>query len=320
MQEQHSSSEGSRGLASLRKKRIWRLGTLLAAAGFGWACSSPAVPNQEVEGTEPSPQQTSTLASIPVPPSSGGLQAAAEIEVDRLPAQSLFIGSLLAPDQGQISAYDNAVGAYRSRCMAEAGFVEVPQMVSLYPTAQAQTVAIEFLYFEDESMVREFGYYWPNRSFGMAQAPSGVPETTIPAEMSEALERCNEPIRSLQLQAYEDAGLVGVVPEIFDSDVFDAVNARVEVQEVYADWKLCMSAAGFPEARLREPGTTVETTQQAIADFGCRKSTGYTAVIVAAQAEEVELWVEDNLDTVTAFRELWSQMVAGASALQESSG
>ena len=232
----------------------------------------------------------------------------------RLSAEQLFLDAALAPDQAVADRYDEAVALHRETCMAEAGFTEAPALASLAPSASSFEPMVDFLYFDDDAAIADYGYFWPQR-FGTTAVPSEQPE--VSPEMSTALDRCNQPIIAIVQQAYRTGGLVGVVPGQIDGQIFGRVSSRREVEDRYSAWKKCMTDTGYPDARLREPidPETIETIEQASQDASCRKTTGYTNAVVTAQADEVARWLAANPETVEAFERLWNDIATAAAEL-----
>ena len=232
----------------------------------------------------------------------------------RLSAEQLFLDAALAPDQAVADRYDEAVALHRETCMAEAGFTEAPALASLAPSASSFEPMVDFLYFDDDAAIADYGYFWPQR-FGTTAVPSEQPE--VSPEMSTALDRCNQPIMAIVQQAYRTGGLVGVVPGQIDGQIFGRVSSRREVEDRYSAWKKCMTDTGYPDARLREPidPETIETIEQASQDASCRKTTGYTNAVVTAQADEVARWLAANPETVEAFERLWNDIANAAAEL-----
>lgn len=232
----------------------------------------------------------------------------------RLSAEQLFLDAALAPDQAVAERYDESVALHRKTCMAEAGFTGAPAPAPLAPSPSSFDPMVDFLYFDDDAAIADYGYFWPQR-FGTTIVPSEQPE--VSPEMSTALDRCNQPIIAIVQQAYRTGGLVGVVPGEIDGQIFNLVSSRPEVEDRYSDWKNCMTDAGYPDARLREPidPQTVETIEQATQDASCRKTTGYTDAVVTAQADEVATWLATNPETVEAFERLWNDIADRAAEL-----
>lgn len=226
------------------------------------------------------------------------------IDVSPLPADKLFLVALLGPTVSETQAFDSAINSYRSSCMAAAGFGgPIPPFSSLYASPEQLAEEVRFLYFDDRAEVEQFGYFWPERG---APAPTPTPETTIPEAMAEALVECNRPFQEALLEAYESNGLTADSPDVLDTQIYDAVTVRSDVQRAYKQWRECMSTAGFPGATLRQRSRETETVELALADFDCRVSTGYTAVVINAQAAEVAAWSEANLGTIEAYRHVWA--------------
>ncbi|HYN35338.1 MAG TPA: hypothetical protein VES40_22115 [Ilumatobacteraceae bacterium] len=242
-------------------------------------------------------------------------QPAPSAPAAHLPAEELFVAAALAPDQTKVDSYDRAVAAHRTTCMAGAGFTDAPELAPVAVSADFYTPIVDFLYFDDPANIAQYGYYWPNR-FGTSVGTTEQ-QSTANAEVSAALDRCNQPVIAIQQQAYRENNLDGVVLDMIDAQIFDRVNLRPEVGEKYTDWKRCMSDAGYPTARLRESVTSdySPTIDQATTDASCRATTGYTNAVVAAQADEVATWLASNHDTVEAFEQLWIDLAAGAAQL-----
>ena len=270
-----------------------------------------------VVASRPTPT-TSDNRPVSSEPHSGPTSTAAPTQVveppPRLSAEQLFLDAALAPDQAVADRYDEAVALHRETCMAEAGFTEAPALASLAPPASSFEPMVDFLYFDDDAAISDYGYFWPQR-FGTATVPSEQPE--VSPEMSTALDRCNQPIIAIVQQAYRTGGLVGVVPGEIDGQIFDRVSSRREVEDRYSAWKKCMTDAGYPDARLREPidPEAIETIEQATQDAACRKTTGYTNAVVTAQADEVARWLAANPETVEAFERLWNGIADAAAEL-----
>lgn len=235
---------------------------------------------------------------------------------DYLSPNELYLAAALAPSVNQVAAYDASVDSYRSDCLAAAGFDETAKLAPLYPDPAVYSAATKFLYFDDLSLIQQYGYFWPDRG-GLIPSSGGAyePDTSISDEFSAALEDCNQPLRELQTNAYERHDLTGVVVDIFDAQIFDVVTGRNDVQKTYALWKVCMATGGFPRAVLREPTDQIETIDQALLDYQCRIDTGYTSTVVNAQADEVEQWLASNPGLTAAFSALWSDLLDASTKL-----
>lgn len=287
------------------------VGGLVAANARGDSSAfQPAAPPEAPQSADSQPAPATTLASTSTIGNVTDPSPAAH-----LPPGELFVAAALAPDQTEVESYDRAVAAHRSACMADAGFTEAPELAPVAVSADSYIPIVDFLYFDDPAKIAQYGYYWPDR-FGTSVETTGQQSTVTP-EVSAALDRCNQPVIAIQQQAYRENNLGDVVADMIDGQIFDRVNSRPEVEEKYTDWKMCMSAAGYPTARLRESVTAdySPTIDQATTDASCRRTTGYTNAVVAAQADEVATWLASNHDTVEAFKQLWIDLAAGAAQL-----
>ena len=304
----HSSAMSFRSTSGQRQ-RAAMLGAaaavIIGVVGLAVVASRPTPATSGNGPVSPQPHSAPTSTAAPAqvvePP-------------PRLSAEQLFLDAALAPNEAVAQRYDDAVALHRTTCMAQAGFTEAPALASLAPSASSFDPMVDFVYFDDAAAIEEYGYFWPQR-FGATTVPSEQPD--VSPEMLTALERCNQPIIAIVQQAYSANDLVGVVPGEIDGQIFDRVSSRRDVEDRYSDWKNCMTDAGYPDARLREPidPQTVETIEQATQDASCRKTTGYTNAVVTAQADEVAKWLAANPETVAAFERLWTDIADGAAEL-----
>jgi len=248
-------------------------------------------------------------ADSPPPPAATVIEPVQEVEGDtagksaaRLSPEDLFVAAVLAPDRTELDRFNRAVTEHRSTCMAEAGFNEAPELAPLAQPADAYVTRGDFLY--------DNGYDLPGVFEG---SPPEQWQPVITAEMSAALDRCNQPVIALMQEAYSANDLGNVDPGAIDGQIIDNVFARPDIADKTLDWKNCMTDAGYPTEVDPTPGNT--SIEQAEAGISCRTSTGYTTVLVAAQAEEVASWLASNQDTVEAFKQLYADLADAAERL-----
>lgn len=226
----------------------------------------------------------------------------------------VFVAPHLRPSDSQSQAFDTAIAAFTSRCVARSGldFSDVPPLAPIWLSPEDSQRSLALFLFNDMELISTYGYRIP---VGVV-ADDGLAEE-FPASLSPVLEECREPVRSLFASTIDEAGFDPAAINI-DAELAREFASDKAVSPLLSAWRSCVQERGYGDPGDR---TAVEegTTAMATADAECRQSSGLNAAKIAWFKTRTAGWLDANSSTVVAAADFWSRLVEGALALAEDS-
>lgn len=276
-----------RGLSFRQATSFIRL--LLSLMLLG-ACSADA--DRLPTAQSPPPSSTSVYVSPQV--------SQPQTNKDRAGASELFLAVALGPTLSEASAWDSGVSVYMNRCLERLGFDGFSPMAPLASSIESSLARVDRLYFEDETVISQFGYFWPP-----VESADQMGAATSEAELA-AVEQCGRVIVGL-LQELE-ARIVTPPLDTLDTNITLLLMSDTSLAQVGEAWSECMANRGYPELQAIRPiSPDVDTIEVAIADASCQSSTGYRQARISWQISAVEQWIRSNAMTVQAARDYWAE-------------
>lgn len=276
------------------RPRFHQLAIVAASIGFT-ACSAGA----SSEPTGANPTTTAPPALVPAVTVTGA----------HLPPESLYFMVLLGPTLEEQRAWDLGDAASVQRCLLERGYDIVPSIAPLVLPREVWLHRVERLYFDDQEMIRQFGYFWPEPDVN-AEAESSN-DTSVPFE---AFDECSSQARDILASLQSELGEDYTGVQQLDTQMEAAQEVAPELDQARALQDRCLEAAGF-EVNRDQPDPAQATVERAFADSACRQSTGYTTAIVSWRASYINAWIEANPTRVTEFRQFWVDLAEAGTEL-----
>jgi hypothetical protein len=276
----------------------------VALAVASGACSSRSVSSTPSAGP---PDESVTVGAAT--PNSIGVSAtiANSMSSGRLPAEEILLEARLAPTDDQYDAWQIGTTTLINRCLMSQGFEAVASRPGADERRLAWEATLDRLYFDDREAVSTVGYQFgePPMSFDDLLAPSANEEAADPV-LQEAADACAAPARDTFTRlatVLGDGSDLSTLALGAQAQIFAEMGSAPELVEVSEALEECIVTAGFPSSGGQSaPGATAPL-DEALADFDCRLSTGYTDAKVAWLARRVDAWVEQNPTVVSAILE-----------------
>lgn len=283
--------------------------TVLVGAGALAGCGERAGGAARVSGSEPS-AVAGAEESSPLSQAERGLTegfAAADVV---LPAAVDYSDADAATI---LSAWERVV----QQCSVEAGIAYQPTLGMTSPPSARWDAELHTVSFDDADAIAREGYQWLRRH------PTD-PQLPVRSDADGAAhDACT---RQADLTVGGGKGvLMNEVPGVAEAwgSIKRDTLASSELAPFVDTWNECMTASGFPEARLSDQITPSDTPpraeiDRAVADSRCRQSTGYTTAKLALYQAATAEWIASHQSDIDAVRAARTAEVERAEAVLNS--
>lgn len=233
----------------------------------------------------------------------------------RRPPEEILLEIRLAPTDAQYDAWQFGATALINRCLTSQGFAAVATRPGSDERRRQWEALLDRLYFDDREAVSVLGYRFGHPDMAPVEASSaGVGEQEPDPALEQAADNCAAPIRetfSRLTTALGDGSDLSSVAVEAQGKIFAEMASAPEIAAASAALEACLVAAGYPATVVQSAPGASEPVDVALADFDCRRTTGYTEAKIAWLAAKVAEWIEQNPTVVTAVLE-FNQRLADA--------
>jgi hypothetical protein len=195
------------------------------------------------------------------------------------------------------------------------GYGQIAQRAPLTLSQDILNVRVEQLYFDDRSLIEQFGYFWPDGE--LPQEPLDEVGRDIPGSV---YDDCNaKPIALINAlnERYGDPSEIQHV----DRDLSLEADSSTQLEPARQAWNECMISAGYPGSNFLGPiaDRGILTKARALQDYLCRQSSKVSYQYAAWLHARLLTWVDSNPQLVADSLTYW-QKLASAGVDLESEG